>query len=204
LWKKTKGASKSTDRFEGVGEFYSYWAEFTSQRSFAWADKWNLNDAENRQVRRAMDGINKGERKEKKKEYSDAVRKLVTWIKKRDPRYVAFTLLQAKEETARRQALEERKAAEEEKKAARREAARIEEERRWAEREQERIDAGEELTESEEEEVEVFFCEPCGKKFKSKNAFESHLRSKKHKEMIKKIQKQMLEEDKAAGGLAKK
>ena len=90
------------------------------------------------------------------------------------------------------------------KKAARREAARIEEERRWAEREQERIDAGEELTESEEEEVEVFFCEPCGKKFKSKNAFESHLRSKKHKEMIKKIQKQMLEEDKAAGGLAKK
>ena len=68
-----------------------------------------------------MDGINKGERKEKKKEYSDTIRKLVTWIKKRDPRYVAFTLLQAKEETIRRQKLEERKIAEEEKKAVRRE-----------------------------------------------------------------------------------
>jgi len=51
------GDSKSD--YEDVNQFYLYWTAFVSRKPFSWCDKYNLNTAQNRQVRRAMEKENK-------------------------------------------------------------------------------------------------------------------------------------------------
>jgi len=51
--------------------------------------------------------------------------------------------------------------------------------------------SSEESSEEEEEEPTSWRCEICRKEFKSLKQFENHLRSKKHKEMVKKNEKKM-------------
>eukprot|EP00400_MALV-I_sp_L67-5_P000960 gene960-485_t len=198
-WRSTKTADKKNSF--GVGQFYSYWSEYSTHRSFSWCDKWNLNDAENRQIRRAMEAENKSERKEAKKEYNDTIRKLVSYMKRRDPRYVLFFQQQAKEESEKAKIAEEKREKQEQEKLIRRQQAREEEEKRWAELDRQRLEAGEVLTESSsEEETQVWRCEVCNKTFKSQGQYDSHMKSKKHKEAVKKLQKQMLAEDKLMSG----
>ena len=73
-----------------VYQFYSYWENFVSNLSFAWADKYNVLEAPNRQVRRAMEKDNSKERDTSRKEYINRVRSLVAFVKKRDERLFAF------------------------------------------------------------------------------------------------------------------
>lgn len=73
-------------QWDTVGTFYREWECFLSRKSFSFADKWNLADASNRDVRRAMERENKRERQRLKKEFNTAVRELVSFVKKRDPR----------------------------------------------------------------------------------------------------------------------
>ena len=42
----------STSLSVDVMNFYNYWLYFSTILSFSWEDKYNLNDAPNRQVRR--------------------------------------------------------------------------------------------------------------------------------------------------------
>ena len=44
------GDSKTTP--ERVADFYSFWENFSTYKSFSWADKYNPGDGENRFVRR--------------------------------------------------------------------------------------------------------------------------------------------------------
>lgn len=69
-----------------VREFYAVWEAFTSAKSFAFADKWNLADAPSRDYRRAMERENKRERAKVRKEFNSTVRELISFVKKRDPR----------------------------------------------------------------------------------------------------------------------
>lgn len=69
-----------------VREFYAVWEAFTSAKTFAFADKWNLADAPSRDYRRAMERENKRERAKVRKEFNSTVRELVSFVKKRDPR----------------------------------------------------------------------------------------------------------------------
>jgi len=59
------GDSKSD--YEDVNQFYLYWTAFVSRKPFSWCDKYNLNTAQNRQVRRAMEKENKKNRDKPKK-----------------------------------------------------------------------------------------------------------------------------------------
>mmetsp|Transcript_28111 Transcript_28111/g.110543 ORF Transcript_28111/g.110543 Transcript_28111/m.110543 type:complete len:266 (-) Transcript_28111:1428-2225(-) len=59
---------------------------FSSQRSFGFAEKWNLAEAPNREIRRAMERENKKERTRAKKEFNQMLRDLVAYVKKRDRR----------------------------------------------------------------------------------------------------------------------
>ena len=43
-------AGLSTASSDQVARFYNFWQHFVSDRSFAWADKWNLATAPNRLV----------------------------------------------------------------------------------------------------------------------------------------------------------
>lgn len=94
LWREEpdRGASPSFGSAKAewgtVRQFYQEWEAFSSVRSFGMADKWNLAEAPNRDVRRAMEKENKRERTRVKKEFNSTIRELVSFVKKRDPRVV--------------------------------------------------------------------------------------------------------------------
>ncbi|KAK9476964.1 DnaJ domain-containing protein [Lipomyces japonicus] len=66
--------------------FYAAWTGFSSRKTFVWADLYRMSDAPDRRVRRAMEKENKKARDAARKEYNDAVRALVLFLRKRDPR----------------------------------------------------------------------------------------------------------------------
>lgn len=89
--------------WETVKSFYAFWESFLSAKTFAYADKWNLAEAPNREVRRLMEKENKKERAKVKKDFNNNVRELVAFVKKRDPRVIR----RRKEEEAERARKEE-------------------------------------------------------------------------------------------------
>jgi DnaJ family protein A protein 5 len=81
--------------------FYAHWENFVSKMSFAWEDKYNVLDAANRQVRRAMEKENLKFRENAKREFVLQVRSLTAHVKRRDVRYTQL------EEQARKKKIEE-------------------------------------------------------------------------------------------------
>lgn len=171
-------------------EFYSVWSGFATRKSFSWKDVYRYSDAPDRRVRRLMEKENKRIREEAIREFNDAVRSLVAFAKKRDPRYIPT----AQSEAERQQQLRESAAAQ----AARSRAANEAKLRdftlpEWAQAETVPED---EFSSESEPEAECFVCEICRKYFKSEKQFEAHERSKKHIKAIKEIQRTMRNEDK--------
>eukprot|EP00286_Rhodomonas_abbreviata_P005801 CAMPEP_0181319960 /NCGR_PEP_ID=MMETSP1101-20121128/17857_1 /TAXON_ID=46948 /ORGANISM="Rhodomonas abbreviata, Strain Caron Lab Isolate" /LENGTH=326 /DNA_ID=CAMNT_0023427609 /DNA_START=83 /DNA_END=1060 /DNA_ORIENTATION=- len=87
----------TTPWLAGPGRFYSYYDGFSTRRAFAHCDKYNPNDAPNRQVKRAIDKENNKERNKGKRAFNEQVRKLAAYVKKRDPRQLLFQKQQAAE-----------------------------------------------------------------------------------------------------------
>ncbi|MBE7182237.1 MAG: DnaJ domain-containing protein, partial [Terriglobus roseus] len=164
------------DSYEDVVKaFYSSWTNFSTQKTFAWKDKWRLSDAPDRQVRRLMEKENAQLRKEAIKDFNEAVRTLTAFVRKRDPRYTPVVISDIERQKALREAA-----------AAQAAKARAENEAKlrttdavpeWA-RARDAEESEEE--EEEEEEVEEFECVACRKTFKSERQFDAHERSKKH------------------------
>uniref|UniRef100_A0A0N4TBE8 DnaJ subfamily C member 2 n=1 Tax=Brugia pahangi TaxID=6280 RepID=A0A0N4TBE8_BRUPA len=69
-----------------VGPFYAFWGSFCTVRSFAWLDKFDIRDASNRRVVKAMEKENKKLREASKRERNEEIRALAAFIRKRDPR----------------------------------------------------------------------------------------------------------------------
>lgn len=183
----------SADAYEDVARpFYSAWAGFSTRKSFSWRDKYRLSDAPDRRVRRLMEKENKKMRDEAARDFNDAVRFLVAFVRKRDPRYLPNT--QTDEE--RQESLRTAAAAQ----AARSRAANMQKLSEaavpdWA---QSRDDgeAGHHFSESEEDSVvEEIECVVCNKTFKSEKSFEAHERSKKHLKAVQQLRRQMRNED---------
>jgi DnaJ family protein A protein 5 len=78
--------------WEVVHTFYQWWGGFVTERTFSFVDEYDLRDAPNRDVRRAMEIENQQARKDAKKKYNDTVTSLVEFVKKRDPRIEAHKL----------------------------------------------------------------------------------------------------------------
>ncbi|KAJ5766401.1 uncharacterized protein N7511_004017 [Penicillium nucicola] len=171
----------SHDDFEKVVRpFYASWSGFSTQKSFAWRDVYRLSEAPDRRVRRMMEKENKRLRDEGIREFNDAVRSLVAFVKKRDPRYKA----NAQSEAQRQETLRQSVAAQ----AARSRALNQANMRdhvipEWAQSEQPDLDD----SESEESEIESFECVACHKYFKSQKQYVAHERSKKHLKAIKQL-----------------
>ncbi|KAK1984277.1 DnaJ domain-containing protein [Colletotrichum cereale] len=184
----------STDNYEAVAKpFYSAWASFSTRKTYAWKDKYRLSDAPDRRVRRLMEKENKKTREEAIREFNDAIRFLVAFVRKRDPRYLPNTQTAAE----RQESLRTAAAAQ----AARSRAANKEKLSKafvpeWAQARDE-ADAGEYFLESEEvdSEVEEIECVVCNKTFKSEKSFEAHERSKKHIKAVQQLRRQMRNED---------
>ena len=80
-----------------AAQFFAYFENFSTQREFAWCDEYNPSDASNRQEKRAIEKHNAKCRELGKKEFNEDVRRLATWVKKRDPRRAAHLKKTAEE-----------------------------------------------------------------------------------------------------------
>ncbi|EED14165.1 C2H2 finger domain protein, putative [Talaromyces stipitatus ATCC 10500] len=178
-----------------VRPFYAVWTSFSTKKSFAWKDKYKYGEAPDRRVRRLMEKENKKMREDGIREYNDAVRALVAFVKKRDPRYK----INIQTEAERQRMLRESAAAQ----AARSRAANqakmqdhvVPEWARTHEQAGEDVEHEGQFYSSSESEVEHFECVVCNKIFKSQKQFEAHERSKKHIKAVKQLRREMLLED---------
>ncbi|KAL4778082.1 hypothetical protein BJX76DRAFT_352877 [Aspergillus varians] len=173
------------DDFRAVRDFYAAWGGFSTKKSFSWKDVHRYSEAPDRRVRRLMEKENKRLREAAIREFNEAVRSLVAFAKKRDPRYKSYkeSLLQHREalqQSAASQATRSR--------AANQARLRSHVQQDWAKPEE----PGEDLAESSEEgETEQFECIVCRKTFKSQNQFQAHERSKKHIKAVKQLRWEM-------------
>lgn len=172
------------DTHEEVAKpFYTVWASFGTAKSFAWRDKWRLSDAPDRRIRRLMEKENKASRDERIREFNDAVRSLVAFVRKRDPRYKPDNKTDADRERVLRDATAAQKA----RQRAENEAKMNEQVPEWIKTR----DPEEEESEEEEVEEDHYECVACGKTFKSERQFDAHEKSKKHQKAVEAVRKQM-------------
>nr|OQO06398.1 hypothetical protein B0A51_18902 [Rachicladosporium sp. CCFEE 5018] len=167
-----------------VRHFYAAWAHFSTVKTFSWKDQYRLSEAPDRRVRRLMEKENNALRQEGVREFNEAVRALVAFVRKRDPRYTPST--QSEEE--RQKVLRDAAMAQAARARAANEAKMAAEVPDWT-----KVREPDELEESEEEEVvdQVIECVACNKTFKSERQFEAHEKSKKHQKAVQAVQRQM-------------
>lgn len=178
--------------YEGVVKpFYRVWINFTTKKNFSWKDAYRSSDAPDRATRRLMEKENKRLRDEGIRDFNDAVRSLVAFVRKRDPRFIP----NSQSEEDRQKILREAAAAQ----AARSRAANQAKLKEhivpaWAQTHSAGND--DQFTESEESEVEHIECVVCGKIFKSEKQYETHEKSKKHIKAVQQLKREMRKENK--------
>lgn len=188
----------SGDNYESVVRpFYSVWASFSTRKTFSWRDRWRTSDAPDRRTRRLAEKENQRLREDGAREFNDAVRTLVAFVRKRDPRVqnaVGVTKTTEEREKVLREVAKERAA----------KMRRENEEKlgdvnavpEWARapvsREDEELEGS--VGGDEESEEEQYECVACRKTFKSENQFEAHERSKKHQKAVEALRKKLKKE----------
>ena len=190
---------KAGDSWETVRKFYNHWSGFSTLKTFAWADEYNLAEADNRKVRRLMDEENKKLRKAEQREFNDTVRALVAFVKKRDKRFAKRQMERARVEkeaqaAAQRQRLEARKA-----KALKAEQYKAadwtmqdEDGPQWL---RDEIAAAEKESAEREARKQDLFCPVCRKRFKSAKQWENHEQSKQHKAAVLRLKEEMMADE---------
>ncbi|KAI8812522.1 DnaJ domain-containing protein [Cladochytrium replicatum] len=108
---KNNWSTETSDN--SIRQLYSFFGGFASIKSFRWYDEYRLSDAPDRRVRRLMEKHNLKAREAAKREFSETVRRLSEYVKKRDPRWKAVMDRANKEkeqkEAERRKQLEREK-----------------------------------------------------------------------------------------------
>ncbi|KAF8983578.1 hypothetical protein BGZ46_009992 [Entomortierella lignicola] len=180
-----------------VKQFYNAWLTFSSQKSFSWCDKFRLSEAPDRRVRRAMEKENKKFRDAARKEFNDTVLSLASYVRKRDPRFLAF---QEQQKQKQKQVQADIKAKQEKEREILRAKVEQFQEQEWT-RVQEEDEEGESGSEIEDEFDQEYECIICDKFFKSERQWKNHERSKRHLKAVEDIRLEMLhEENQLMGG----
>ncbi|OPB37740.1 meiotically up-regulated protein [Trichoderma guizhouense] len=184
--------SSDSDYDPTVKSFYAIWAGFATKKSFMWQDKYRLSDAPDRRTRRWMEKENKKLRDDAIREFTDAVRFLVSFVRKRDPRYIPNTQSEADRHKSLRTAAAAQAARS---RAANKETYSSFDVPDWV-HSREDENGQHQPSESEESEIEteILECVACNKRFKSEKQFESHERSKKHIKAVQDLRRQMKKE----------
>lgn len=176
-----------------VKPFYNGWSGFSTTKSFSWKDKYRLSDAPDRRVRRLMEKENKKLREDASREFNDAVRFLVTFVRKRDPRYIPNTQSDADRQKSLRDAAA--------KQAARSRAANNEKVAQyqlpdWVQQDHGEGDFFTDDSAEEDKDIELLECVVCDKTFKSEKQLEAHERSKKHQKAVQQLRRHLRKEGK--------
>lgn len=171
-----------------VRPFYRTWIDFQTKKTFSWRDQYRLSDAPDRMTRRAMEKENKRLREEGIREFNDAVRVLVAFVRKRDPRYIPNSQTEADRQKILRDAA-----------AAQAARSRAENKKKfeqhvvpdWAKAQVQPAEEVGTFSDEEEEVVETVECVVCNKTFKSEKQYETHERSKKHIKAVQQLKWEM-------------
>jgi DnaJ family protein A protein 5 len=186
--------------------FYEKWLNFTSSRPFIEVEAYDTEYADNRRVRRAMEKENERKRDALRREFSETVRSLASFVRKRDPRWKAYQFEKQAEkdraEKARKTAVRASRTADIENFV----------EPDWAKKDLDDLQSAakeffsapsssssesddeygtEDASGSEfnlmEDEFDEIYCDPCKKSFKNKLQWKNHEQSKKHKQALRKL-----------------
>jgi DnaJ homolog subfamily A member 5 len=225
-WQKNPAAQKESYSVTSFGYsgtpfvptlqvFYKKWSTFQTLKSFYGADKYASHSSiYNRDQRRYMEKENKKLRDAQRKEYSDTVRSLALYLKKRDPRYLVWKkaddAMKANLQAASKQAGKERRRKQLEDTDAIPSWAQVSEEDYLAYYRHFQADASEEGTDDEDciygeegqqsrEDRNVlleFYCDACRKSFKSDSQWKNHEKSNKHLKEVKQLQRKLRKEEK--------
>lgn len=197
----------TSDYEEVVQPFYAHWQSYSTLKSYVWLEKYDLREAPNRRVQRLMEKDNKKIRDAVKKERNEEVRALVKFVRKRDKRVKAYLEL-LKEKDEERQRITKQKRLE-----AMREREKMFEaykEESWASLsglEEDLVQMNVHLdsefgrdndineSQSDEEEVQQYYCVACDKAFKTEKALVNHEKSRKHKDKVAAIKREMADSE---------
>lgn len=179
---------QSGDEFDPtVRSFYAVWTDFSTKKTFSWKEVYRYSEAPDRRVRRMMEKENKRFREEGVREFNDAVRSLVAFVKKRDPRFKNKVQNEAERQKALRDAASAQAARS---RAANKARTTLDDEQpEWARTNQ--LEDIEQTSDDEEQPRDQFECVVCHKSFKSEKQYEAHEKSKKHLKATQRIRKQM-------------
>lgn len=190
-----------------VRSFYSYWEGYCTKKSYVWLNIYDIREAPNRKIAKALEKENKKVRDKAKKERNEEIRALVKFVKKRDKRVNAYSKFLKEKKLNDLRKYEEQRAL---KMKQKQEAIAAYKESEWAkfsnlENELKGMeeslaiefgDLSENEPSSENQESTAFendslYCVACNKLFKSTKAFLNHEQSKKHKDKVTLIKLEM-------------
>lgn len=189
------GFGDSQSSYEDVvGDFYAYWQSYSTKRSYAWLDPYDIREIRNRRILRLAEKENKKVRDKARRERNEQVRNLVAFVRKRDKRVQVYAAKLAE------RARENFRKAEERRKAhllERQKLLRDQTESEWSkfsnmEAELKNIEANltaefgtdDRKIATKNSNPDAFYCIACDKIFQTHKAFTNHENSKKHKENV--------------------
>lgn len=182
---------------EGIKKFYDYWDAFVTCKSFAWADEYKADRDDDRFIKRATDKENKKIRQKAKKNYLSTIADLVSFVRKRDPRWRKLQDHWAQEEKDKaKKRVEDEKLKKDKKKQSQ---LRVREEEMKRFEEIDRIREAEQANlpkrKNTSKEIEEFECLVCNKVFKNEKVLQNHEASKAHLKKKKEIMKSVAMND---------
>ena len=184
---------RADDSYEEIVKpFYSTWNSFATKKTFSWENVYRYSEAPDRRVRRMMERENKRLRGEAVTKFNDAVRSLIAFVKRRDPRFKPSSRTEAERQTALRDAAAAQAARSRARNHMRHDVPDSVPE--WMQSTEAQQDS---MSDPEEDTTEEHFeCIVCAKSFKSENQYLSHEKSKRHARAVQYLRRQMEQEDK--------
>ena len=186
-----------TEYEDGVRDFYNYWQNYCTLKSYVWHEKYDIRQAANRPTLRLMEKENKKLRDAARRNRNEEVRALAAFVKKRDRRVRAYIKQLEEKEKILKEASEKKRIAQIKENQRLLEDY---EEQEWMsfanmQRELHEIEAHF-IDDSPEDsdtldDIQKFYCIACEKSFKSEKALTNHEKSKKHKENVDLIKQEM-------------
>ncbi|XP_055858811.1 dnaJ homolog subfamily C member 21 [Episyrphus balteatus] len=205
----------STSSYEEVvGPFYAYWQSYCTKKTYTWLCPHDITGIKDRRVLRYIEKDMKKIVQQAKRERNEEVRNLVSFIRKRDKRVQANKKLLEEKAALNRQKQEQNRIEQIRKRNRELEEMRkananvfnegFEEQLKQLEQEYDgEVDSDEESDDSNsdpEEQadfVDDLYCVACNRAFSNENAFINHETSKKHKDNIERLVREMKEEEKS-------
>lgn len=185
--------SASSKQIDDVSakSFYAIWTNFSTNKDFAWYDKWNVGDAPDRRTRRLMEKENNKAREDARKEYNDTVRSLAKFMRKRDPRYKSYLDQQTKTNQSSAKPIKQAPMRKKERETY------VEQD--WQRIEHNALDTEVDWSEIQGENPEEWECIACDKIFRSEAAWLNHERSRKHLKNVETLKQDMQKEHELLG-----